>query len=63
MFDFEKLHPNQTCAFIDGLLCGVVVTIMVTKAVKDYRHTKIQKARMKAEAAIENTYDPTPTEK
>lgn len=40
MFKFENLHKNHKLAYLDGILSGVVITIIVTGIVKEYRETK-----------------------
>lgn len=40
MIKFENLHKNHKLAYLDGLLCGVVGTIMVIAYVKEYREVK-----------------------
>lgn len=40
MFDFEKLHRNHKFAYLDGLLCGIVITVMAKQFYDDYKDMK-----------------------
>lgn len=39
-FSFENLHPNHKFAFLDGLLCGILITIMVKETLEERRQMK-----------------------
>jgi hypothetical protein len=40
MFTFENLHKTKKLAYLDGLLCGVALTIIVNGIVKEYREAE-----------------------
>ena len=37
MFNFETLHKNHKYAFLDGLLCGMMLAWMANSFYKDYQ--------------------------
>ena len=38
--NFENLHKTKTLAFVDGLLCGVVLTVIGTAIYKDWKESR-----------------------
>jgi hypothetical protein len=46
MINFENIHKNHKLAYLDGLLCGVALTIIVNGFVKDYREMKLARRLM-----------------
>lgn len=40
MFNFENLHKNKKLAFLDGLLCGVVITGIGMAIYQQYKESR-----------------------
>ena len=47
MPNFENLHPNHKLAYLDGVLCGVVVTLIGVAIYKDYKEKRELEREMK----------------
>lgn len=47
MFEgFERLHRNKRLAYLDGLLCGILITLTVVDVMRNYREqTELIKLR------------------
>lgn len=58
-FSFENVHKNKKLAFLDGLLTGIVSTIVVGSIIRDSRELK--KFELELKDARDTISQPAPT--
>lgn len=51
--NFENLHKNKTLAFVDGLLCGVVLAGIGATIYKSWKETRELEKRIKEDDELE----------
>lgn len=47
MPSFENLHPNHKFAFADGVLCGVVITLIGVAIYQEIKESREREAEAK----------------
>lgn len=43
MFKFENLHKNHKLALLDGLLCGIALTVIAKQFYTEYQEARAEK--------------------
>lgn len=57
MFEkFETIHQNKRYAFADGLLCGIVATVVVGNVIREFRNPK-RRERLYEVDTVDNVVD------
>jgi hypothetical protein len=55
MINFENLHKNHKLAYIDGLLCGIVGTVIAVQMLQEYRDNRELRLLMKENKKLKPT--------